>query len=193
MNLQLISLPSDRAGASRRLSGLFHHTGKSTTASSMALNASSMAPVRNSTIAQTDPNSSRAFSISFIHLGREGQAYTLYTNNQAERKLWKDAIETQKQIVMDRNRKFEIVTLLDNVFEYPNRVTCSCEWEGRLLLGTDQGLFMGPDERKAAKESADGTARRYQRVLDLDKIMQVDVIVEFDLLIILAGKSFMSI
>ncbi|KAJ3054651.1 RHO1 GDP-GTP exchange protein 2 [Rhizophlyctis rosea] len=189
MNLQLISLPSDRAGgASRRHSGLFNSTGKSAATASLAVTAS-MPPARGSTVAQNDPLSSRAFSISFAHLGREGQAYTLYTNNQAERKLWKEAIENQKLVVTERNRKFEIVTLLDNVFEYPNRVTCSCEWEGRLLLGTDQGLFMGPDERKAAKDRADGTPRRYQRALDLERIMQVDVVVEFDLLIVLADKN----
>ncbi|KAJ3040319.1 RHO1 GDP-GTP exchange protein 2 [Rhizophlyctis rosea] len=139
--LQLLVLPTDRtAGPNRRTSGLFTSTTKSTaTTTSTSLAPPAQIP-RTSTVVQ--PTS--GFSFTFIHLGREPHHYTLFTLNQAERKLWKDAIEEQKRVVGERQRKFEIVTLLDNAFLQSNRVNCSCEWEGRLVLGTDQGVFVGP-------------------------------------------------
>ncbi|KAJ3283439.1 RHO1 GDP-GTP exchange protein 2 [Borealophlyctis nickersoniae] len=189
--LELLVLPNDRTagGAQRRMSmtGIFTHSGKSTTGAS-SLTATSTPKSAGVITSVHDPN--KGYPFTFVHLSHQPTPYSLYAASQAERGFWKDALEKQKRILTERNRKFEIVTLVDTAFQGPNKVHCSAAFEGKLLLGTEQGLYVGPEDSLATRDlPAEAVARKFQRVLDLDRIMQVEVLPEYDLLIVLSDKN----
>ncbi|KAJ3188173.1 RHO1 GDP-GTP exchange protein 2 [Gaertneriomyces sp. JEL0708] len=121
---------------------------------------------------------------TLIHLGRSNTAYTLYAANQADRRSWKEAIEAQKSSLTLRKRKFEVVTLLDSEFSITNRVTCSVPHGNQLIIGADNGVYVGP----AATPAEQDAGPRYRRVLNLEKVAQLEVLPECGILTVLAEK-----
>ncbi|KAI8824483.1 CNH domain-containing protein [Fimicolochytrium jonesii] len=132
-------------------------------------------------------DASKGFPLTITHLGRDGGTVTFHASNQAERRLWREAIESQKSLLMESKQKFEIVTLLDTLFPYHNRVNASTVLGDRLILGTDAGLYVGP------LHCEDGAGEQsFKKVLDMEKISQVDVLPDHDLLTLLAEKCLWS-
>lgn len=77
---------------------------------------------------------------------------------------------------------FEMVTLVDNAFPVANPVTCSVSWNGKLVIGTELGVYVG----NVGVEGAAGG--KLVRVLHMERIAQLDLLPDFDLLIVNAGN-----
>ncbi|KAH6579904.1 hypothetical protein BASA50_006377 [Batrachochytrium salamandrivorans] len=137
-------------------------------------------------------SSSRAFLINVTHLGRYGGQYTLLASTQSDRQAWCDAIEKQIASLAERKRKFEIITLVSTGFPVNNRINCSILFQDRLVLGTDFGLFVGPEYLATSAISNDVLDNRFVKVIDLERIVQVDVLLNNDNLLVLSDKTLFS-
>ena len=122
---------------------------------------------------------------SVIHLGRLGGNYTLSAYSTAERQTWIDAIENQQRLLVESKKTFELLTLNQTVFKSTNRVNCSTAYSSLLVLGTDDGLYVGPE--RLGKISPEASSQAFTKVLGLERITQVDVLPDHDMLIVLAG------
>ncbi|KNC95938.1 uncharacterized protein SPPG_08691 [Spizellomyces punctatus DAOM BR117] len=179
--------------AQRRGSGLFSSGHKSSPSTSLSHNSTvskqmNMVSSRPSVVTPPGETATKGYPFSLVHLGRAGTTYTLYAANQADRRSWRDAIEQQKLAVTEKKRRFEIVTMLDTAFPYTNKVNSSVSMGNKLILGTDNGLYVGPSSQ-AVQVDAD---KLFKRVIDLEKIQQVDVLPEHDMLTLLAEKHLIT-
>lgn len=108
---------------------------------------------------------------------------TLWVPTYAGRKKWLENIEQQQQNLRDRSRIFETVSLTDRFFVGPNKLNCSVPYDrgNRMIYGTDEGVYFSNyrDER----------LRHPTKVLSIPDVTQVDVLEEFQLLVVLSGKS----
>nr|KAJ3423238.1 RHO1 GDP-GTP exchange protein 2 [Polyrhizophydium stewartii] len=159
--------------------------------------AKAMSINQRPTLSTTGPNmgldaTSRTFPIVLVHLGRSGGQYTLMAASQADRQAWCDAIEKQKAALTERKKKFEITTLVSTGFPISNHINCSVSYMDRLILGTDDGLYVGAEYPVAGSLNSDTGENRFVRVIELERIMQVDVLPNYDMLLVLADKSLLS-
>lgn len=167
--------------ANRRASGIFGQSQKAgglaqtPTVKGMALKGSD-APVVPTPQADVD----KTYPFTIVHLGRQSTAYALHAASEADRTSWRQAIEYQKLAQTERKNKFEIVALNDDVFPLTNRINASVSVGGQLMLATDDGLYVGP-------ESNGDEATDFKKVIELEKISQVDVLPEHDIITLLAG------
>jgi hypothetical protein len=143
-----------------------------------------------SSMSQIRPDiKSNLFTIT--HLGRNGGMYTFSTYSNADRQAWMDAIESQQQLLMDKKRIFELLRLDANVFKLSNRVNCSTSYSSLLILGTDDGLYTGP-ERVSTSSELEEVPPKFTKVINLEKIMQVDVLPDHDMLVVLADRNLFT-
>lgn len=147
------------------------------------------------------PDSKHGFSLTIQHLGRKGYFLTLWAASFAARQNWLEHIDEQQQNLRNRSRIFETVSLTDRFFVGLNKVNCASPYgkhfetftsahhsyspfpaDGgrRMIYGTDEGVFFSNlrDER----------LRIPAKVVAIPDVTQVDVLEEFQLLIVLAGK-----
>ncbi|KAH9267073.1 hypothetical protein BASA84_000831 [Batrachochytrium salamandrivorans] len=101
-------------------------------------------------------------------------------------------IEKQIASLAERKRKFEIITLVSTGFPVNNRINCSILFQDRLVLGTDFGLFVGPEYLATSAISNDVLDNRFVKVIDLERIVQVDVLLNNDNLLVLSDKTLFS-
>ncbi|KAI9018298.1 CNH domain-containing protein [Hyaloraphidium curvatum] len=118
------------------------------------------------------------YPLTLTHLGRYGGTFTLYANSQADRRSWQDAIAEQKRVTAERKRRFETVVLANNPVPGGSRINCSCALGSRIFLGCDAGVFV-----------SDPLGSHYTQVLDLERIVQIDVLRQYGLLILLADRT----
>ncbi|KAI8911205.1 CNH domain-containing protein, partial [Powellomyces hirtus] len=143
------------------------------------------------------PAPTSGFPFTILHLGRDGGSYTLYAANQAERRTWRDVIEQQKALLTDRRKRFELASVCESYFPAHNRVNSSTVYKDQLLLGTDMGLFVGPlnpfassTEESVESASPDaGSLAGFRKVVDLEKISQVDVLPDHNMITLLAERA----
>lgn len=128
-----------------------------------------------------DPN--RAFPITFSVPSRYGGIFSLFALTHADRVTWIDAIEKQKSYNVLHKRKFKITTLTSNMFPLSNSVNCSTIYQKQLIVGTDFGLFVG----NSGEDTEGEMYMKFSKVLDLERIHQVDVLPKIDLILVLAG------
>jgi hypothetical protein len=123
-------------------------------------------------VASSEPTK---YSVTLSHLGRYGGLYTFYAASQADRKAWIDSIEEARSKLVERKHRFELVSLMDGYFPSAIRVNCSAQWGSKVLIGAENGLYVG--EKGGAMV----------RVLGLEKVVQVDVLPDYDFLLCLSG------
>jgi hypothetical protein len=126
----------------------------------------------------------RSASFTFVHLGRNGGSMTFSTSSIADKQAWVDAMETQRNLLMDSSKFFELQLLNDNFFKISNRVNCSVSYAGMLLVGTDDGLYVGTEHNVDTPLSS----RLFRKVIHEENILQVDILPDYDMLIFLAGE-----
>ena len=132
-------------------------------------------------------NIAKNLNFTLVHLGRNGGSITFTTSSIAEKHAWMEAIENQRNILVDSSKFFELQLLNDNFFKISNRVNCSVSYCGMLVVGTDDGLYAGP-ENVLNYESTLAT-HSLKRIITEEKITQVDILPDYDMLIFLAGKT----
>ncbi|KAI9092393.1 CNH domain-containing protein [Phlyctochytrium arcticum] len=140
---------------------------------------------RNNAVGTGMEQAVRGYPFTITHLGRAGTSYTLYASNQADRRSWRDAIEKQKLAVTSSKCVFEIKTIMDNAFPNSNKVNSSVSLKEKLIIGTDNGLYVGP----VVPTFDVDMSKQFHRVIDLEKIYQVDVLPEYGMLNLLAEKT----
>ncbi|CCD51875.1 similar to RhoGEF protein, partial sequence [Botrytis cinerea T4] len=136
----------------------------------------------------TNDNSKKdGFPITFRHLGRGGYELTLYASSAGMRNKWMEHIGEQQAILRSRGDFYNKSIISSNFFTTVNRVNCVAPFDGgrKLIYGTDSGIFVSDRRSKDA-------AAKPLRVLDATSVTQIDVLEEYNLLLVLSNKSLQS-
>ncbi|KAL8970973.1 MAG: hypothetical protein Q9183_001274 [Haloplaca sp. 2 TL-2023] len=136
---------------------------------------------------KTAPNAKEGFPITFKHIGKGGYEQTLFASSHIARRKWMENIEGQQSKLRERGNFFTKTILCEAFFSAAHKVNCLVPMDGgrKLVYGTDTGIFVS-DRRQKASES------RPRRVLEISSVTQVDVMEEYQLLLVLANKSLYS-
>jgi hypothetical protein len=135
----------------------------------------------------TDSSKKEGFPITFRHLGKGGYELALYATTQGSRKKWMEHIGEQQSILRKRGDFYNRSILSSNFFSSANRVNCVAPFDGgrKLIYGTDSGIFVSDRRSK-------DVAVMPIRVLDATNVTQIDVLEEYQLLLVLSQKSLLS-
>jgi hypothetical protein len=121
----------------------------------------------------------QSYPLTITHLGRGNVTHVLYAQNQAERKQWKDKIEQQRELLTESRKIFDKVMLTDTTFPKTNRVNCTAVYDKhRIVYGTDDGVYVA------------GQGAMIQRVLEMEKVLKIEILEEFNLILVLAGTLY---
>jgi hypothetical protein len=129
------------------------------------------------------PESKHGFSMSVQHLGRKGYSFTLWVETYVSRKKWVEMIEKQQQVIRDKSSVFVAETITEGFFGGLRRINCISPYDNgnRMIYGTDEGVYFS--------NLRDPKLREPIKVINLVDVTQVDVIEEFQLLIVLHERS----
>ncbi|CEH18567.1 cnh-domain-containing protein [Ceraceosorus bombacis] len=122
------------------------------------------------------------YALTFTYLGRKGYTQTLWASTFVSRKKWFEHIEARQDVLRQRSNIFDTITLSESFFSGPAKVTCSVPFDfgRRIIYGTDDGVYLSDLREKA---------RPPTKVLPLPGVTQMDVLEEYQILIILAERS----
>ncbi|KAJ6110241.1 hypothetical protein N7486_002476 [Penicillium sp. IBT 16267x] len=126
--------------------------------------------------------------ITFRHLGKGGYEQTLYATSPTQRRKFIEMVEEQQRKLWERNSNFYNKTVLcENFFSAINRVNCLVPIDGgrKLVYGTDSGIYLS--DRWPKDKSA-----KPRRVLEASQVTQIDILEEYQLLLVLANKTLSS-
>ncbi|TVY43754.1 Rho1 guanine nucleotide exchange factor [Lachnellula subtilissima] len=137
--------------------------------------------------AANDSAKKEGFPITFRHIGKGGYELTLYANTQGSRSKWMEYIGEQQAALRKRGDFYNKSVLSSSFFSAINRVNCVAPFDGgrKLIYGTDSGIFVS--DRRAKDVSV-----KPMRVLDVANVTQIDVLEEYQLLLVLSAKSLLS-
>lgn len=139
------------------------------------------------------------FSITFVHLGRKYYQMTLWASTLVSQRKWLENIEKQQELMRERSLVFETDVLSEGFFMGANKVNCAAPFSEfiffllcksrcllwlkdagrRMVYGTDDGVYMSDFNDRQ---------RDPVKVLALLDVTQVDVVEEFQLLVVLSGR-----
>ncbi|KAI9879625.1 MAG: RHO1 GDP-GTP exchange protein 2 [Pleopsidium flavum] len=136
---------------------------------------------------KTAPTGKEGFPITFKRLGKGGYDLTLYAMSHIQRRKWMEHIEGQQSKLRERSNFYSKTVLCDGFFTPSNRVNCLVPIDGgrKLVYGTDTGIYLSDRRPKEA-------AAKPKRVLDTSQVTQIDVLEEYQLLLVLANKTLSS-
>ncbi|KAM7222860.1 CNH domain containing protein [Rhypophila decipiens] len=125
--------------------------------------------------------------ITFRHLGKLGYELTLYAANQSARQKWLEFIDDAQQRLRARADFINTTVLSSGFFSGSNRVNCVAPFDGgrKLIYGTDNGIYVS-DRRSKEKQTPP------KRVIDIQHVTQIDVLEEYQLLLVLSSRSLYS-
>jgi RHO1 GDP-GTP exchange protein 1/2 len=148
-------------------------------------------------------NEHRGFSIHFAHLGRKAYQITLWASTYVSQRKWVENIQKQQEVMRERSDIFESVTVSEGFFIGGNKANCAAPFSAcplffdchetmfslfpcvdrarSVVYGTDDGVYLS-DLRDPTRDPV--------KVLDLLDVSQVDVLEEYQLLIVLSGGSY---
>ncbi|KAF8916237.1 CNH domain-containing protein [Mucidula mucida] len=123
--------------------------------------------------------------INFIHLGRKFYNLCLWSNSAMGQKKWVEHIYQQQQAMRERSHIFETVPLSEGFFTGVNKVNCAAPMSGgrRVVYGTNDGVYVS-DLREPNRDPV--------KVLALLEVVQIDVLEEYDLLIVLSERQVIT-
>ncbi|KAF8311473.1 RhoGEF Rgf2 [Clavulina sp. PMI_390] len=125
------------------------------------------------------------FPLTFIHLGRKGYTLTLWASTFVSRKKWIDAIVKQQEALRDRSTIFETWGISAGYFGPGIRVNCAAplnHGQG-IVMGTDDGVYFG-DLRDTTRDPI--------KMLGIPEVTQVDVLEEYQLLVVLSERAVIT-
>ncbi|KAI4135757.1 MAG: hypothetical protein LQ347_000391 [Umbilicaria vellea] len=136
---------------------------------------------------KTNPAAKEGYPITFRHLGKGGYDLTLYALSHIQRRKWMEHVEGQQSKLRERSNFYTKTVLCNGFFTSINKVNCLVPIDGgrKLVFGTDNGVYIS--DRKPKEVNA-----RPKRVLDISAVTQIDVLEEYQLLLVLANKSLVS-
>ncbi|KAG6902575.1 hypothetical protein C0995_014582 [Termitomyces sp. Mi166 len=123
--------------------------------------------------------------INFMHLGRKFYNLVLWAPTPVLHKKWLDLIVKQQTVLRERSMIFDTVVLNEGFFHGPNRVNCAAPFNGgrKIVYGTNDGVYI-TDLHDAGREPT--------RVLALLDVSQVDVLEDYQLLIVLSERQVIT-
>lgn len=122
------------------------------------------------------------YAITFTYLGRRGYSLTLWASTEAARSKWMEHVEAQQALLWDRTRIFDLAPISSTLLDRPGqRITCAVpmDFGRRIFIGREDGVYL-VDTRDGHRSPA--------LVLPLNGVTQVDVLEEFQILIVLADQ-----
>ncbi|OCH85211.1 CNH-domain-containing protein [Obba rivulosa] len=131
-------------------------------------------------------SSKGGFSITFVHLGRKYYQITLWASTYVSQRKWVEHIQKQQDLMRERSMVFETVTLSEGFFVGPNRVNCAAPFSygRRAVYGTDDGVYLS----NLWERNRDPV-----KVLALKDVTQVDVLEDYQLLIVLSERQVITL
>lgn len=135
----------------------------------------------------SDASKKEGFPITCRHLGKGGYELTLYASTAGSRSKWMEHIGEQQASLRKRGDFYNRYVISNNFFSSSNRVNCVAPFDGgrKLICGTDSGIYVSD------RKSKDGNTKP-QRILDATNVTQIDVLEEYQLLLVLSQKSLLS-
>ena len=140
-----------------------------------------------------------------VHLGRKFYQITLWASTYVSQRKWVEAISKQQEMMKQRSTVFDTISISEGFFIGANRVNCAapfCEYlyldEGytssadvgvlfsiqdggrKVVYGTDDGVYLS-DFRERNRDPV--------KVLGLREVLQIDVLEDYQLLIVLSGAN----
>ncbi|KAL7908441.1 CNH domain-containing protein [Trichoderma velutinum] len=133
----------------------------------------------------TNTMSKEAWPITFCHLGKTGYELTLYATCEADQEKWMGLISAAHERLRVHPEIFNPDTILINSFANSGKINCAVPLDhGRkLLYGTDNGIYLSNREKRDSIP---------EKVLDVQKITQIDILEECNLLLILSNNTLRS-
>jgi hypothetical protein len=134
-----------------------------------------------------EPKKGEGWPITFRHLGKNGYELTLFASNQSGRQKMLEFIDTAQQRLRARADFLNTTVISSSYFSGQNKVNCVAPFDGgrKLIYGTDNGIYMS-DRRSKDKDATP------KRVIDVPSVTQVDVLEEYQLLLVLSNRSLLS-
>ncbi|CAL1714128.1 unnamed protein product [Somion occarium] len=125
------------------------------------------------------------FSITFVHLGRNYYQQTLWAGTYVSQRKWVEHITRQQEIMRERSAVFETVVLSEGFFVGAVRVNCAAPYSQgrRIVYGTDDGIYLSNLWERN---------REPVKVLALKDVSQVDILEDYQLLIVLAERQVIT-
>ncbi|KAF7795014.1 hypothetical protein EIP86_006158 [Pleurotus ostreatoroseus] len=119
------------------------------------------------------------FSITFVHLGRRYEQITLWASTYVSQRKWVEHIAKQQEIMRERSTVFETATISEGFFIGVNKVNCAAPYSQgrRIAYGTADGVYISE-----LWESN----REPTKVLALPDVTQIDVLEDYQLMIVLS-------
>ncbi|KIK96714.1 hypothetical protein PAXRUDRAFT_825655 [Paxillus rubicundulus Ve08.2h10] len=125
------------------------------------------------------------FAITFVHLGRKFYQITLWASTFVSHRKWVEAIMKQQEVMKERSTVFDTTTICEGFFLGSNKVNCAAPFANgrRIAYGTDDGVYLS-DLREPNRDPV--------KVLALLDVSQVDVLEEYQLLIVLSERQVIT-
>ncbi|TFK26207.1 RhoGEF Rgf2 [Coprinopsis marcescibilis] len=125
------------------------------------------------------------FWINFIYLGRRHYNLMLWATSAVAHRKWLELILKQQQAITEKGMIFDTVPLSEGFFSGPNKVNCAAPYSGgrRVVYGTDDGVYIS-DLRDLHRDPV--------KVLALLDVTQVDVLEDYQLLIVLSERQVIT-
>ncbi|CAG8832000.1 19198_t:CDS:2, partial [Racocetra persica] len=118
------------------------------------------------------------YPLTFSCLGKKGFTENLYALTMVSRKRWIDLISEQKEVI-DKNKSFEKTILIEKgQFSGANKINCAAFYDNyrNLIIGTDSGVYV----------IEIGQRQNPALVLQVEKVSQIEILEEHQLLLVLA-------
>ncbi|TFK51833.1 CNH-domain-containing protein [Heliocybe sulcata] len=124
------------------------------------------------------------FAITFVHLGRKYYTQTLWASTYVSQRKWVENIVKQQDTMRERSMVFDTVILSEGFFLGPNKVNCAAPFNAgrRFVFGTDDGVYMSNLD----------TPTDPVKVLALLDVSQIDVLEDYQLLIVLSERQVIT-
>ncbi|QRV74343.1 Rho guanine nucleotide exchange factor [Ceratobasidium sp. AG-Ba] len=177
LELLVVSTPEENAArAARPRTTLMRRNSNGSTANGTPPPA---APIR--------PDSQKSgYQLTVSHLGKRGYSLTLWAPTVVGRKKWVEHITAQQESMRERSMVFDTFMLSEDVFVGDAKVNCAVPYDfgRRVAYGTDVGVFF--------QALGEGRNRTPIKVLELVDVQQIDVLEEYQLLIVLSERSVLT-
>lgn len=135
------------------------------------------------THAPPKPESKHGFSLTIIHLGKKGYQMQLWVDTWMSRKKWLEYVDKQQAVLREKSTVFVSETVTEGYFMGLRKINCVSPYDqgNRMIYGTDEGVYFS--------NLRDDKLRVPVKVIELLDVTQVDVLEEFQLLIVLHERS----
>ncbi|KAF8603877.1 CNH-domain-containing protein [Ceratobasidium sp. AG-I] len=177
LELLVVSTPEENAArAGRPRTTLIRRNSNGSTANGTPPPA---APLR--------PDSQKSgYQLTVSHLGKKGFSLTLWAPTVVARRKWVENITAQQEAMRERSMVFDTFMLSEEVFVGDAKVNCAVPYDygRRIAYGTDVGVYF--------QTLGEGRNRTPMKVLDLPDVQQIDVLEEYQLLVVLSERSVLT-